>query len=579
MRKAFTYRNYDKFPKIRVDGFDGAIATGWDGIADRLRIACRNKRVLVIDCYVGVEVDRVQTALQARLGGNWLQVADCLKPAAETDAALYDYLGEDRVFGYMCHKPLSVFFDERKLRAMQERVNAGKGLTVVIGVGASLVTYGDVYVYADMARWEIQNRYKAGATNFHTDNADAPFLTKYKRGFFVEWRMCDALKKQAFERFDFVLDTNGTRGAPAKMITGEAFRAGLRQAAQQPFRLVPYFDPGVWGGQWMKEVCDLDRSAKNFAWSFDGVPEENSLYLQCGDDYVEIPAVDLVFYRPCQLLGERAYGRFGDEFPIRFDFLDTMEGGNLSLQVHPLTQYIQATFGMHYTQDESYYLLDCVDDAYVYLGVKEGVDPAQMEKDLYAAQKGAFFDADKYANRVPVHRHSHVLIPAGTLHCSGAGSMVLEISSTPYIFTFKLWDWGRIGLDGLPRPTHVAHGMKNIQFDRTPDWVANELVDRFVTLEETPTVKVEKTGLHAREFIETTRFTCRAQTEVSCCGSVNMCNLVDGSAAVIRATDGSFAPFTVHYAETFIIPAAVGAYTVEPATAGETVMMIRAHVR
>lgn len=70
----------------------------------------------------------------------------------------------------------------------------------------------------------------------------------------------------------------------------------------------------------------------------------------------------------------RSRHRFGQDFPIRFDFLDTMGGGNLSLQVHPVTQYIRDTFGIYYTQDESYYLLDAEEDATVYLGLKTGVN-------------------------------------------------------------------------------------------------------------------------------------------------------------------------------------------------------------
>ena len=108
----------------------------------------------------------------------------------------------------------------------------------------------------------------------------------------------------------------------------------------------------------MKEVCDLDRTQANFAWCFDCVPEENSLRLRFGAIEIEVPAIDLVFAEPKALLGEPVYDRFGAEFPIRFDLLDTMAGGNLSLQVHPLTSYIQEQFGLHYTQDESYYLLD-----------------------------------------------------------------------------------------------------------------------------------------------------------------------------------------------------------------------------
>lgn len=82
------------------------------------------------------------------------------------------------------------------------------------------------------------------------------------------------------------------------------------------------------------------------------MPEENSLYLKVAGELFEIPSNDLVFYKTRDLLGGPVEARFGQDFPIRFDFLDTMGGGNLSLQVHPVTQYIRDTFGIYYTQDE-----------------------------------------------------------------------------------------------------------------------------------------------------------------------------------------------------------------------------------
>ena len=199
------------------------------------------------------------------------------------------------------------------------------------------------------------------------------------------------------------------------------------------------------------------------------MPEENSLLLGFGATRVEVPALDLVFRHPRELLGEAVHARFGAEFPIRFDFLDTMGGGNLSLQVHPLTEYIQDHFGMHYTQDESYYLLDAGDGRLrLPRAARRASTARRCSRDLRRAQNGGgvAFPDELYVNRWPAKKHDHFLIPAGTVHCSGKDAMVLEISATPYIFTFKLWDWDRLGLDGRPRPIHIDHGAANIQWDR-----------------------------------------------------------------------------------------------------------------
>ena len=211
----------------------------------------------------------------------------------------------------------------------------------------------------------------------------------------------------------------------------------------------------------------------NYGWCFDCVPEENSLLLGFGRRRVEIP-VDLLFYQPQALLGEAVFGRFGDEFPIRFDFLDTMGGGNLSLQVHPADRVHPADFGMAYTQDESYYMLDAGGRARLPGPAERHGTRSHARAWRTRKQEERTSRADAYVNRWPARKHDHFLIPAGTVHCSGADSMVLEISATPYIFTFKLWDWGRLGLDGRPRPIHIEHGRPRAVGPHA-EWTADDL--------------------------------------------------------------------------------------------------------
>lgn len=566
--------DYDKHPTIELPAGSRVWVreAAWARLEEALRQAgaARAQRgdagqpVVAIDCYPGVDVAELIGELERALPAyEVVDLETAAKPTAELDAMIARNLTDDRVFGVMSHFRVGEFYDRDALTRVAQAAEASDRPVVLVGWAAAIVpTRLDAIVLADLPRWEIQLRQRAGAGNWHAANGSEDNLRKYKRGFFVEWRTADRHKRTLFERVDFLLDT--TRGAgDAALITGDAFRGALAQAVTRPFRVVPFFDPGVWGGTWMQEKFDLPQANGNYAWCFDCVPEENSLLLDGDGGRVEIPAMDLVLTRPRELLGEKTFARFGAEFPIRFDFLDTMGGGNLSLQVHPLTDYILDTFGMHYTQDESYYLLDAGEDATVYLGMKEGVDRERMLAGLRAAANPERpFDADQFVNRFPARKHDHFLIPAGTVHASGADSMVLEISATPFIFTFKLWDWGRVGLDGIPRPTHVEHGARNIQWNRTTEWVKRNLVDRVELISDECGVREERTGLHELEFIEVRRHWFESEAAHDTCGTVNVLNLVEGDVIEVVSPGGAFAPFRVHYAETFVVPAAVGPYLI-----------------
>lgn len=583
------YCGYNKEPEINIKGYDTDANEGYESIMNNICKVLGDKGdvlekppLIVMEMYPGVRETEIKEQLQKYIPDAKIYHSDAyFKDEEEVNKEVLPILTDDRVFGRINGLNFTDFLVEDKKKQLEKEIVDRKTTTIVYGIGASLLVNADILIYCDLARWEIQQRYRSGELgNWKGHNQDEEILRKYKRGYFLDWRMADKLKNELFETMDYYLDTN-TKNEP-KMITGEALRVGLTQVSQQPFRLVPYFDMGVWGGQWMKEVCGLDKEMQNYAWSFDGVPEENSIYLRYGQVRVEMPSINVVFYEPKALLGEKVYGRFGKEFPIRFDFLDTMGGQNLSLQVHPLTSYIQEKFGMHYTQDESYYVLDAKEGSEVYLGVKEGINPEEMIADLEAANRGEqSFDATKYINTFPATKHSHFLIPAGTTHCSGADTMILEISATPYIFTFKLWDWDRLGLDGLPRPVHIEHGKEVIQYHRDTKWVKENLVNHFEPIREEDGIKEEKTGLYESQFIETRRHWFTKKVHHTTDGSVNMINLVEGDAVLVESINGEFEPFKVHYAETFIIPEGIKEYTIKPynSNEGKPCATLKAYVR
>jgi mannose-6-phosphate isomerase class I len=575
---------FNKYPSVSVNT-ESICLTGWFSIHEELVLAIKNRsaRLIVIECYQGVFLDNILEFVRTHFPDAVLvESAQALKSEAEIRLLTHPDVTDDRIFGVMTQLEMSDLFDPSRVASIRKSLSANNNLTFVIGTGAAvLADSADLLLYCDMARWEIQLRMRRHeVANIGLSNYDDSFETQYKRGYFLDWRLCDNLKKTLMPKWDYILDTNDR--AKPKMITAAMFNQGMEQAVKQPFSVVPFFDPGPWGGQWMKEKFDLDPSVSNFAWCFNCVPEENSLLLEFNGVKFEIPSLNLVFAKPQALLGRSVQKIFGDEFPIRFDFLDTIGGGNLSLQVHPLTEYIKKEFGMAYTQDESYYILDATDDATVYLGLKENVDGEAMIRDLKKAQlNGHTFNADKYAEQWPAKKHDHFLIPAGTVHCSAKGCMVLEISATPYIFTFKLWDWGRVGLDGKPRAINIERGAEVIQWDRQPEWTRNNLINRIETLPVEGDWTEEQTGLHPLQFIETRRYWHSGTVTHQTNDGVHVLMIVEGEQALVESPERLFEPFLVNYAEAFIIPANVKEYAIRPAglSEGKEIGVIKAYVR
>ena len=577
---------YNKNPTIKISSEHDKCILGWKAINDQIAAAVNNLKNknshIVVECYQGCDLAEIRKELSSYFNyASIIDSSDYMKPELVIRRMTQSDVTDHRVFGVITKLRMHDFFETAKIEHLKKK-QTKTNLTIYFGIGASLlVDNPDILIYADMARWEIQLRMRKNLVdNIGVNNRQESIEEQYKRAYFVDWRVCDELKKDLLTNLDFVLDTN-TPSDP-KLATGNAIRGALTQATTQPFSVVPYFDAGPWGGQWMKEKFDLDRNTTNFAWSFNCVPEENSLLIEFSNANFEIPSINVVFYKPLELLGPAIYNEFGAEFPIRFDFLDTMDGGNLSLQVHPVKEYIMEQFGMTYTQDESYYIIDAGDDAFVYLGTNDKINPNDMLDDLKRSQsEGHIFDAEKYATKWSAKKHDHFLIPAGTVHCSGKDCMVLEISATPYIFTFKLWDWGRLGMDGRPRPISIEHGQKVIQWDRTSDWTRNNLINQFEEISCGDGWIEEKTGLHDLEFIETRRqwFNCKVYHNTE--NTLNVLMIIDGEQAIIESPTDAFDPFIVNFCEAFIVPANVGEYTVKPTglSKNKKIALIKAFVR
>ncbi len=136
--------------------------------------------------------------------------------------------------------------------------------------------------------------------------------------------------------------------------------------------------------------------------------------------------------------------------------------------------------------------------------------------------------------------------------------MVLEISATPYIFTFKMYDWMRMDLDGKPRPLNIARAFDNLYFERQGEKVKQELVSKPVTIESGDDWKLVHVPTHPHHFYDVYRYEFSNTVGIETAGSPHILSLVEGKQVRLETENGMTATF--HYAETFVVPAAAKKY-------------------
>lgn len=224
-----------------------------------------------------------------------------------------------------------------------------------------------------------------------------------------------------------------------------------------PFRCEPIYQKRVWGGRWFAE--SLGRRLP------DGEPYGESWELSCrteamsrvrDGEWAGQTLLEVINRYPVELAGRRIKCESIESFPLLIKFLDATD--HLSVQVHPTDDYVAPRPGQR-GKTEMWYVLDAEPEARLVLGLKDGVDAHDFAEGL---RNGSIL---AYLNDIPVKPGDAFYIPAGTVHAILKGIRLAEIQQNSDI-TYRIYDWGRPGLDGRPRELHLEDGLRAIDFQR-----------------------------------------------------------------------------------------------------------------
>lgn len=292
---------YDLYPSFPIG--KGKIDIGYEAIAEKIG----DHSSVIIDGYAGILWKCFKEELDTHLVNRgittkWINISDFMLSEEQIKELKKPYLGgDDPVFGTRYTGDLTDFFDMERIADITPESNTD--LCILYGCGAALAGWEVPLLYIDLPKNELQYRSRAGSvTNLGINTPNNP-KTMYKQFYFVDWIVLNKHKEALVDRVDWIVD--GQRPTEPAIISGKNFRVALEEMSKNVFRPRPWFEPGIWGGQWCSQhIPGLPKDVPNYAWSFEMIVPENGLLLSSDDKILEV-SFDWLMYRHHEaVLGE-----------------------------------------------------------------------------------------------------------------------------------------------------------------------------------------------------------------------------------------------------------------------------------
>ena len=315
-------------------------------------------------------------------------------------------------------------------------------------------------------------------------------------------------------------------------------------SVRQPLLLDPAYQGYIWGGSRIPKAFKraLPEGVYAESWELSDRPEGPSRV--AGGVWDGKPLAEVLASAPASLLGTTA----PSAFPLLIKLIDARE--RLSVQVHPDDASAPRCGGEAKT--EAWHVLEAAPGAQVFAGLRPGVTEAAFRAALTASR------LEDCLRAIPVRAGDTIFIPGGRVHAICEGCLLLEVQQNSNT-TYRVYDWGRVGTDGKPRPLHIDKAFQVIRWEdagepkTTPRPLAHP--DGTSSLE-----------LVASPYFRLERFDLKGPQAFSHDGHSFHAWFTAGTALTVEYPEGRL---EVPFGRTFLIPAALTGYRLVPHSPGQ----------